>query len=78
VAVIREADITSGIGQLAVIQAAAPSFGVEVRPVDVRDVDEIERTVTAFGRSSNGGLIMTASTLTAFHQLIIASCGRLR
>jgi putative ABC transport system substrate-binding protein len=47
VAVLREADIASGIGQLAVIQAAAPSFGVEVRPVGVRDVDEIERAVTA-------------------------------
>jgi putative ABC transport system substrate-binding protein len=56
---------------LAVIQAAAPSFGVEVRPIGVRDADEIERAVTAFARSSNGGLIATASTLTAVHRKLI-------
>jgi putative ABC transport system substrate-binding protein len=71
VAVLREPDIASGIGQLAVIQAAAPSFGVEVRPIGVRDADEIERAVTAFARSSNGGLIATASTLTAVHRKLI-------
>ena len=79
VAVLREPDIASGIGQLAVIQAAAPSFGVEVRPIGVRDADEIERAVTAFARSSNGGLIVTASTLTAVHRkLIIALATRHR
>jgi putative ABC transport system substrate-binding protein len=79
VAVLREVDIASGIGQLAVIQAAAPSFGVEVRPIDVRDADEIERAVTAFARSPNGGLIVTASTLTGFHRdLIIALAARHR
>jgi ABC-type uncharacterized transport system substrate-binding protein len=79
VAVLRDADIASGIGQLAVIQAAAPSFGVEVRPVGVRDADEIERAVTAFARSSNGGLIVTASTLAGVHRkLIIALAARLR
>jgi len=79
VAVLREPDIASGIGQLAVIQAAAPSFGVEVRPIGVRDADEIERAVTAFARSSNGGLIVTASTLTAVHRdLIVALAARHR
>jgi ABC-type uncharacterized transport system substrate-binding protein len=71
VAVLREADIASGIGQLAVIQAAAPSFGVEVRPVGLRDADEIERAVTAFARSSNGGLIVTASNSGAVHRKLI-------
>src|SRR3984893_14179864 len=61
VAVLRDAAISSGIGQFAVIQGAAPSFGVELRPVDVADAGEIERAVTAFARSSNGGLIVTAS-----------------
>jgi len=71
--------VAAGIGQLAVIQAAAPSFGVEVRPVSVRDADEIERAVTAFARSSNGGLIVTASTLAAVHRkLIIALAARHR
>jgi len=79
VAVLRDAAIATGIGQLAVIQAAAPSFGVEVRPVSVRDADEIERAVTAFARSSNGGLIVTASTLAAVHRkLIIALAARHR
>jgi putative ABC transport system substrate-binding protein len=79
VAVLRESDIATGIGQLAVIQAAAPSFGVEVRPVGVRDADEIERAVTAFARSSNGGLIVTGSPLTALHRkLIIALVARHR
>jgi putative tryptophan/tyrosine transport system substrate-binding protein len=77
VAVLRGPDRASGIGQLAVIQAAAPSFGVEVRPVGVRDANEIERTVTAFARSSNGGLIVTASALAAVHrELIIALAAR--
>jgi len=79
VAVLREALVATGIGQLAVIQAAAPSFGVEVRPVSVRDANEIERAVTAFARSSNGGLIVTGSTLTAVHRdLIIALAARHR
>jgi ABC-type uncharacterized transport system substrate-binding protein len=79
VAILREPAIASGIGQLAVIQAAAPSFGVEVRPVGVRDADEIERAVTAFASSSNGGLIVTASPLTALHRkLIIALVARHR
>ena len=55
----------AGIGQFGAIQAVAPSFGVELSPVDVRDADEIERGVTAFARSANGGLIVTSSSLGA-------------
>jgi len=73
VAVLRDAAIATGIGQLAVIQAAASSFGVEVRPVSVRDADEIERAVTAFARSSNGGLIVTASALALVHRNLIVT-----
>src|SRR5262249_59048441 len=55
------------------------SFGVEVRPVGVRDAEEIERAVTAFARSSNGGLIVAASTLAGGHRkLIIALAARHR
>jgi putative ABC transport system substrate-binding protein len=71
VAVLRDAYTSSGIGQLAVIEAAAPSFGVEVRPVGVRDAEEIERAVNAFARSSNGGLIVTGAALTAVHRKLI-------
>jgi putative ABC transport system substrate-binding protein len=62
VAVLRNPALISGGGQLGAIQTAAPSFGVELRPVDVRDRSEIERAVAAFARSSNGGLIVTANT----------------
>ena len=72
-AVLRDAAITSGVGQFAVIQAVAPSIGIEVSPVNVRDADEIERAVAAFARSGNGGLIVTASALTAFHRDLIVT-----
>ena len=54
-----------GIGQFAVIQSVAPSLGVEVSPINVRDAGEIERAVAAFARSANGGLIVPASALAA-------------
>ena len=54
-AVLRTPAITSGTGQFAAIQAVAPTFGVELTPIDVRDAGEIERAVTAFARGSNGG-----------------------
>ena len=58
-AVLRDPTVGSGTGQFALIQAVAPSLGVELSPVDVRDAGEIERAITAFARSSNGGLIVT-------------------
>ena len=73
VAVLRDAAITSGIGQFAVIQSVAPSLGVDVTAINVRDAAEIERAVTAFARSSNGGLILTASALAAIHRELITS-----
>jgi ABC-type uncharacterized transport system substrate-binding protein len=76
-AVLRDPTITSGIGQFAVIQSVAPSVGVEVRPVNVRDAGEIERAVAAFAGSPNGGLIVTASALAVVHrELIIALAAR--
>jgi putative ABC transport system substrate-binding protein len=72
-AVLRDPDISSGIGQFAVIQAVAPSVGLEVTAINVRDAGEIERAVAAFARAPNGGLIVTASALTLAHrELIIA------
>ena len=73
VAVLRDAAITSGIGQFAVTQSVAPSLGVDVTAINVRDAAEIERAVTAFARSSNGGLILTASALAAIHRELITS-----
>jgi putative ABC transport system substrate-binding protein len=70
-AVLRDATVPQGVGQFAAMQAVAPSFGVEVSPIDVRDAGEIERTVTAFARSKNGGLIATGSSLTILHRELI-------
>jgi putative ABC transport system substrate-binding protein len=56
-----------------VIQAAAPSLGVELRPVDVRDAGAIERAITAFAQGANGGLIVTGSTLAAVHRDLIVT-----
>jgi len=73
VAVLRDPAITAGIGQFAVIQSVAPSVGVDLRPIDVRDPADIERAVVAFARSANGGMIVTASTSSVTNrELIIA------
>jgi putative ABC transport system substrate-binding protein len=73
VAVLRDSALAAGIGQLGAIQAVAPSFGVDLRPVDVRDAPEIERAVAAFARASNGGLIVTGSTLALVHRDLIVT-----
>jgi putative tryptophan/tyrosine transport system substrate-binding protein len=67
-AVVRDAAIAAGIGQFAAIQTVAPSFGVELSAVNVRDKGEIERALTAFVRRTNGGLIVTASPLATTHR----------
>jgi putative tryptophan/tyrosine transport system substrate-binding protein len=72
-AVIRDPAITAGIGQFAAIQSVAPSIGVEVSPVNVRDAGEIERAVTAFARAPNGGLILTGSALALVHRDLIVT-----
>jgi putative ABC transport system substrate-binding protein len=76
-AVLRDPAIPEGIGQFAVIQSAAPSFGMEASPVDIRDAGEIERALTQFARSANGGIIVTSSGLANVHRdLIIALADR--
>jgi putative tryptophan/tyrosine transport system substrate-binding protein len=72
-AVLRDATLMTSVGQFAVIQAVAPSLGVELNPVGVRDAGEIERGVTTFARGSNGGLIVTGSPLTAVHRDLIVT-----
>jgi putative ABC transport system substrate-binding protein len=71
VAVLRDPTTTSGIGQFGVIQAMASSLRVEVSHVNERDATEIEREVMTFARSSNGGLIITASGLSFIHSNLI-------
>jgi putative tryptophan/tyrosine transport system substrate-binding protein len=73
VAVLRNPGTPTGPAQFGVIQAAAPSFRVEVNPLNLRDADEIERNVTAFARSSNGGVIVTQSALAEHHRDLIVT-----
>jgi putative ABC transport system substrate-binding protein len=61
VAVLRDPAVSAGTGQFGAIQTAAPSFGVELSPINVHDAVAIERAVTAFAHSGNGGLIVTTS-----------------
>jgi putative tryptophan/tyrosine transport system substrate-binding protein len=72
-AVLRDAAIAAGIGQFAVIQSVARSVGVDVRAINLRDAAEIEHSITAFARIPNGGLILTASALSAVHRDLIIS-----
>jgi putative tryptophan/tyrosine transport system substrate-binding protein len=71
VAVLR--DLTIGPAHLSAIQAVAPSFNVELSVVGVREASEIERSVTAFARSSNGGMIVTQSTSALVHRQLITT-----
>jgi ABC-type uncharacterized transport system substrate-binding protein len=76
-AVLRDAGLSGGVGQFAVIQSVAPTFGIDVSPVNVREASEIERSLAAFARGGDGGLIITASALAASHRdLIVAQAAR--
>jgi len=78
-AVIRDPAITAGIGQWAAIQSIAPTLGVEVVPINVRDPDEIERALSSFSRSGNSGMVVTGSALALMHlNLIISLAARLK
>ena len=78
-AVLRDPAIAAGPGQFGAIQAVAPSLGVELRPVNVRDSDEIERSIAAFAQRSNGGLIVTGSPAAAARRdLVVALAARHR
>jgi putative ABC transport system substrate-binding protein len=76
-AVVRDSTIAAGPAEFGAIQAVAPSLGVELRPVDIRDAGEMERAITMFAGSPNGGLIVTGSAAATIHrQLIVALAAR--
>ena len=76
-AALRDSTEAQGIGQFAVMQSVGPSLGIELSPVSLRDAPEIERAVTAFANSSNGGMIVPGSGLALLHRdLIIALAAR--
>jgi putative tryptophan/tyrosine transport system substrate-binding protein len=72
-ALLRDPATPQGLGQFGAIQSVAPSLGLEVSPVDVRDAGEIERAVAAFARGSNGGLIVTGSSSAFVHRDLIVT-----
>ena len=79
VGVMRDPSLASGTGQFGAVQSAAASVGIELVPVNVRDANEIERSITNFARGANGGLIVTASALTVVHrELIVLMAARHR
>jgi putative ABC transport system substrate-binding protein len=71
VAVLRDSGISAGPAQFSAIQIVAPSFGVDLRPVDVRDAAEIERAIKTFAAEQNGGLIITGSSPATLHRALI-------
>ena len=72
VAVLREPG-SAAIGQWAIIQAVAQPMGVELRPIDLSNANEIERAISEFAKAPNGGLIVAVSAASLIHrQLIIA------
>jgi ABC-type uncharacterized transport system substrate-binding protein len=78
-AVLRDSTIAAGSGQLGAIQSAAPSLGVEVSPISVRDAGEIGLAIAAFARGSDDGMIVTNSALALFNRdLIITLAARHR
>ena len=76
-AVIRSTEEAAGTAQFAAVQAVAPALGVEVSPIGMRDMPEIERATMAFARGPKGGLIVTANAFGFVHrELIIALAAR--
>jgi putative ABC transport system substrate-binding protein len=73
VAVLREPGLTTAVAQFAALQAVAPALRVELVPLNVRDADEIERSVAGFAQSSRDGLIVTSSPLAAIHRKVIVA-----
>ena len=79
VAVLRDPSVPAGSAPFGAVQGAAPSFGVEVIPIDTRNIDELERAITVFAQRPNGGLILVAPAFAIrSRDLIIALAARHR
>jgi putative tryptophan/tyrosine transport system substrate-binding protein len=77
VAVLRDASQGFAVAQFVAIQTVAPSLGVEVIPVNMRDPGEIEQSVDAFARAPNGGLIpIPSAAAVRYRDLIITLAAR--
>jgi putative ABC transport system substrate-binding protein len=71
VAVLRDPELSAGVGQFAVIQYVAPSVGMEVTAISMHDARQIEQDIAKFASSPNGGLILTASAFSVVHRDLI-------
>jgi putative ABC transport system substrate-binding protein len=77
VAVLGDPNTATGPAQFGVIQAVAPMLRVEVSAFNRRDANEIERAITSFAQSPNGGLILTPGGAAFLHRdMIIALAAR--
>jgi putative ABC transport system substrate-binding protein len=77
IGVLRDPTTAGGLGQFGAIQGVAASFGVEVSPIDSRDAKAMERSLGAFARGSNGGLVVTTSRFARrYRDLIITLAAR--
>ncbi len=74
--VFRDPATAAGIGQFAAVRSVAHNLGIELTPVNVRDADEIERSVAAFARSGSGGMIVTSGGTGARRKLLIGLASR--
>ena len=76
-AVLLDPMVPAGLGMLGAIQSVAPSLGVDLTPIGMRDAAEMERGLTAFVRGSSDGLIVLPSApTTRYREPIIAQANR--
>jgi putative ABC transport system substrate-binding protein len=78
VGVLRDSGIAAGPAQFGAIQAVAPSHGVELRPIDVHDSGEIDRSISAFAGSASGLIVTGSAAATAHRELIVTLAARHR
>jgi putative ABC transport system substrate-binding protein len=72
-AILRDPELVAGTAQFAAIQAVAPSLGIDVIPINMRDADAIEQGIASFARQPNGGVVVTQSALALVHRPLIVS-----
>ena len=73
VAMLRDPTIAAGTGQFGAVQSVAPSVGIELSPINVRDAGGVDTAITEFARSPNGGLVVTARALVTLHRALIVN-----
>jgi putative ABC transport system substrate-binding protein len=71
--VLRDTTNPAGNAQFGAIQAVAPSLGVEVRPANMRDANEIEHAFETLVSSPSQGLIVTGSPSGTVHRNLIVT-----